>query len=113
LEKLFESLYSPPYNAVLPFKPIAEYPPTLVFNTTVYSTKTGIMFVVAFVNRPVPAEYVRPVMPVDCVVSVVPHVIAVSDADAVMVCKDAVGVTDNFATVPIGPVGPVRPVGPS
>jgi hypothetical protein len=78
LVKLLESLYIPPYTLVEPLIPIAEKPLSVVLRSRVYSTKRGSVEVVVLMKTP--AEYDRPVVPVLCVASVVPHVTSVSEA---------------------------------
>ena len=72
-------MYIPPKIVVVPLRPMALYPPALVFKLSVYSTLTHAGIVVLFVKDPtgaLPATtvlYVSPIDPDVCVASVVDH----------------------------------------
>jgi len=87
------SLYIPPNTLAGPFRPIALYPPALVFRFSVYSTLIIKDCAVLFVKDPagmdpiVVALYVSPTAPVVCCESIVDHVTAVVKSVAEgMVC---------------------------
>jgi hypothetical protein len=71
-----------PYARDEPLIPIQEIPEPVVLRSIEYSKRSGMATEVLFVKRP--AEYVRPVVPVDCVASVLPHRIRLA-TDGVMV----------------------------
>ena len=83
LENPLVSLYIPPNTLAGPFRPIALYPPALVFRFSVYSTLIMSDCVVLFVKEPAGTEptvvalYVSPTDPVDCDESIVVHLTGV------------------------------------
>ena len=76
-----------------------EYPPAVVLRIIAYSTSIGMVVPDTFVNRP--AEYDRPVIPIDCAASAEAHSVNVRVA-AVIDCVVA-GFNDRIATCPTGP----------